>query len=46
MTVEEFRKVAGSFSLMDEGESAGFAGVMKEALPPVRVVEDGKVYYE
>ena len=43
MTVEEFRKVAGSFSLMDEGESARFAGVMKEALSPVRVVEDGKV---
>ena len=43
MTVEEFRQVIGAFELMDEWESARFAGVMKETLPAVRVVEDGAV---
>lgn len=43
MTVDRFRNVEGAFSLMDEAESARFAGVEADTLPPVRVVEDGPV---
>ena len=43
MRVDRFRDVIGEFTLMDERQSARFAGVKGETLPPVRVVEDGPV---
>jgi len=43
MTVDRFRDVVGEFVLADERESARFAGVERETLPAVRVIEDGPV---
>jgi len=43
MTVDRFRDVVGEFTLADERESARFAGVERETLPAVRVIEDGPV---
>ena len=43
MTVDRFRDVIGEFSLMTPEDSARFAGVDCDTLPPVRVVEDGPV---
>lgn len=43
MTVHAFREVAGRFELMSESEGARFSGVQNEALPAVRVIEDGDV---
>lgn len=43
MTVNAFPEVIGAFRLMDEQESAHFAGVERDALPPVRVIEAGEV---
>ncbi len=43
MTVDRFRDVIGEFKLMDERDSARFAGVDCEELPAVRAVEDGPV---
>ena len=42
-SVRRFRDVEGQFSLMSPSESAIFAGVAGQGLPPVRVVEDGDV---
>jgi alpha-mannosidase len=43
MKVRAFRGVIGAFTLMTPPEAAAFAGVTAEALPPVRVIEDGPV---
>ncbi len=43
MNVRSFRNVIGSFDLMNETQSAEFAGVKCKKLAPVRVVEDGPV---
>ena len=40
---DSYTKVLGEFSLLDEKESARFAAVARETLPPVRVIEDGSV---
>ena len=43
MSVDSFRKVAGSFTLMTKEESARFAGISLQELEPVRIIEDGPV---
>ncbi len=43
MTVAGFRKSAGRFKLMNQSDSARFAGVSGARLPAVRVIEDGPV---
>ncbi|CAH1205759.1 hypothetical protein PAECIP111892_02755 [Paenibacillus auburnensis] len=42
MDTLEFREVIGRFTLMEEREGSLFSGV-RETIPPVRVIEDGKV---
>ncbi|HOX39142.1 MAG TPA: glycoside hydrolase family 38 C-terminal domain-containing protein [Candidatus Brocadiia bacterium] len=43
MAVQRFDKVAGTFKAMTPERAARFAGVSAQALPPVRVIEDGEV---
>ncbi|OHB55407.1 MAG: alpha-mannosidase [Planctomycetes bacterium GWF2_50_10] len=43
MNVTSFRKVLGSFKLMDSDTAAAFCGFKDPLLPSVRVVEDGPV---
>ncbi len=43
MKVRSFRNVIGEFTLMDETESAEFAGVPQDRLEPVRIIEEGGV---
>ena len=43
MEVREFRDVIGEFRLAAPEQSAHYAGVIAETLPPVRVIEDGPV---
>ncbi|MHB9038159.1 MAG: glycoside hydrolase family 38 N-terminal domain-containing protein [Armatimonadota bacterium] len=43
MTVTSFDDVIGEFKLMSPESSARFSGVKSDALPPVRVIEDGPV---
>lgn len=39
----EYKDVLGEFELLDKTESARFAAVERESLPPVRIIEDGAV---
>ncbi|MGC9467135.1 MAG: glycoside hydrolase family 38 C-terminal domain-containing protein [Anaerolineae bacterium] len=41
--IRGFQDVVGKFELMTPAESAVFSGVRADALPPVRVIEDGDV---
>lgn len=43
METHEFRKIAGSFSLMTSEEGTKFSGIHGKVLPSVRVIEDGDV---
>jgi len=43
MRTRSYRDVIGRFRLMTPGESATFSGVRRDALPAVRVIEDGAV---
>lgn len=43
MKVDSFRNVIGQFKLMNEKESAEFAGISSEGIYPVRIIEDGPV---
>lgn len=43
MKVDSFRNVVGQFKLMNEEESAEFAGISSQGLDPVRIIEDGPV---
>jgi alpha-mannosidase len=43
MLVRGFPNVLGAFRLMTKEESARFAGVLKDELEPVRIIEDGPV---
>ncbi len=43
MNVNSFRDVIGHFSLMNEEESARFAGVDADHLKPIRIIENGPI---
>lgn len=40
---DDYQKVLGEFSLLDDAESARFAAVARDTLPSVRTIEDGPV---
>lgn len=43
METQDFRKIAGQFSLMDAEKGTKFSGIQGKVLPSVRVIEDGEV---
>ncbi len=43
MRMSSFSDIAGDFRLMNEKESAAFAGIAGEKLKPVRIIEDGAI---